>query len=173
MKTNHWMKRLLSVLLITVLIVSALPTALASQCRTPDGTYRDHSWGPWETVKKATCTHSGQKVRYCAVCREKQTSKIAKKDHSYGSWKTTTEATCTEEGERTRKCKVCGHKQTKEIPALGHNMVPGETVTGNCVVEGYTSTKCSRCGYEEKTNTGYGKHNFGDWYVKVQPQIDV
>ena len=118
----------------------------------------------------ATCMNRGYTELKCTRCGYTDTNEGTYGEHVMGEWQTTTQPTCTAAGEKRRTCTVCGKAPEQQtIPALGHNMVPGETVTGTCIREGYTSKKCSRCGHEEKTSTGYGAHVWGEWQTTIQP----
>ena len=116
----------------------------------------------------ATCMNRGYTELKCTRCDYTDTNEGSYGSHVMGEWQTTTQPTCTTAGEKRRTCTVCGKAPEKEsIPALGHDMVTGETVTGTCIQEGYTSKKCSRCGHEEKTSTGYGAHVWGEWEITI------
>ena len=128
-----------------------------------------HDMVTGETVT-GTCIREGYTSKKCSRCGHEEKTSTGYGAHVWGEWEITIPATCTTEGEHRHMCVVCQvAAEVLEYPALGHNMVPGETVTGTCIREGYTSKKCSRCGYKEKTSTGYGAHVMGEWQTTTQP----
>ena len=121
-----------------------------------------HKMVPDETVK-GTCVTEGYVSVKCTRCGHTEKESTGYGGHVWGAWETR-EATCTNDGEKVRYCTKCTKGVQREtLPALGHNMVPGDTVIATCIQWGYDSTKCTRCGYEERTNDSWGTHYWGDW----------
>ena len=118
---------------------------------TPSTFVHEHTWGPWEVTKEATCTSTGEKTRTCTTCREgKETETIPKKDHSWGGWMTTKEATCKEAGTQTRTCSVCGTTDTQSIPRTDHKWGAWKTVKeATCSEQGKRQHRCAVCGRTE------------------------
>ncbi len=84
-------KRLITCLLSSVVCASGLFACVnvgggnesgndSTSSSTP--TEHTHSFGDWETVRKATCTKEGEKIRECS-CGETQTGSIEKVAHVY------------------------------------------------------------------------------------------
>lgn len=72
--------------------------------------------------------------------------------HSYTE-KVTKKATCTEKGTKTFTCE-CGDSYTEEIPATGHTSVTDKAVAPTCTVAGKTEgSHCSICGVTLKAQT--------------------
>ncbi len=156
------LKRLLSVLLTVLLLLSNVPALAAkvtngsatdSYCPSDRSGNHTHFWLDWEITKQATCKAAGTKTRTCYYCRYTQTKTIKKLDHQYGSWTVTKKATCTTAGSRYRKCKVCGTKQTQTIKKLEHSwgdwliIAPATDFSA-----GTRSHSCTKCGASETKN---------------------
>lgn len=72
--------------------------------------------------------------------------------HSYTE-KVTKKATCTEKGTKTFTCE-CGDSYTEEIPATGHNSVTDKAVAPTCTATGKTEgAHCSICNTVLKAQT--------------------
>lgn len=93
-----------------------------------------HVYGDWTVTKPATCSASGEKVRYCSLCNgeDKETipaNTTASGDpkHIFVIMEKGYPATCTEDGLSDYKyCSQCGMFVTaKVIPATGHLLSPG------------------------------------------------
>lgn len=156
-------KRMLTMLLALVMIVSALPFSVMAE-ETP---CNHTGYGYYLETSQSTCKDQGAVHFFCNNCGINYWSQtkpladhtygadykctvcgISCKTHSYGS-EVRVEATCTEAGSVTKTCTVCGYKTTvKTLKALGHKFT--ESVNGlvaTCTVDGYTSHKtCSECG---------------------------
>ena len=107
-------------------------------------------------VNAATCTQTGNKLRYCEYCDalDEVYEIIPATGHkASGKWITETDATCTTDGTKYQLCTVCGDKAlTGTIDALGHDMVVDTVVAPTCITQGYTTYKCANgCG---ETSTG-------------------
>lgn len=157
-------KRMLTVLLALVMILSVLPfAAMAAEAEC------DHSAAQFRLESEdADCIHEGAINYFCKECGELVNS-VAKpggfgphtygkdstcdvcgrvcKTHSYGSAETVP-ATCTEAGTETKTCTECGYKRVKTLKATGHKFtvsVVGRVAT--CTVDGYSAHKaCNKCG---------------------------
>ena len=141
------MKRVL--LLTTILLV--MLSVLASCGHT-------HEFSEWETIKDATCTENGEKVRYCS-CGEEQIKAIYSTGHDYINRVCTicgdnintsclhtdltiypaVEPTCINEGKTEGKtCNSCGevliHQST--IAAKGHTKVVDKAIDATCTQSG-------------------------------------
>ena len=69
------MKRLILLIALLLLMICALVS-----CK------HTHEFGEWETIKSATCTENGEKVRYCD-CGEKQSEAINATGHNFNEIK--------------------------------------------------------------------------------------
>ena len=120
-----------------------------------------HDYGPWPTVKDATCTTAGEKQRECSVCHQKETETIPALKHDYrDDWEETTPATCTKEGVKTRHChNDPSHVETQPIPMDSNNHAGhGTYIVGKkdatCTTDGYTGdTYCDGCHHKIKDGT--------------------
>lgn len=120
----------------------------------------NHSWGSWETVRKATCTKKGYKKRYCVKCGTAQDKDIPKTGHSWGKWKVTREATCTTQGTRTRTCQNCGEVE-KDTYYAEHDYGPWEVIKEpTCTATGLRSHTCENCGREETVSVDLLPHDY-------------
>ncbi len=128
----------------------------------------EHSFGPWNTVKIATCTEEGLAERVCS-CGGKETQSIAVIAHRSGEWVTAKEPTCTEDGTKNSLCTVCSTVvSTEKIPALGHveTVLPEKNAT--CTETGLTAGKsCSVCGSVTvaQTTVPMAPHTPGEWII--------
>lgn len=138
---------------------------------TPSTFVHEHTWGPWEVTKEATCTSTGEKTRTCTTCREgKETETIPKKDHSWGGWMTTKEATCKEAGTQTRTCSVCGTTDTQSIPRTDHKWGAWKTVKeATCSEQGKRQHRCAVCGELETKVIKKTMHTADEWVVIKEP----
>ena len=124
-----------------------------------------HSWGEWVTTKEPTEETTGEAIRSCANCEEKEVKTLDKvipnHTHSY-TGKVTTAATCTKEGVKTYTCS-CGGSYTESIEKIPHSYKT--TVTKpTCTDKGYTTYKCSSCGDSYKDDYVAAKgHSYGNY----------
>lgn len=133
---------------------------------TPTPTQHQHSWGPWETVRSATCTSTGLRRRYCQGCRETQEETIPKEDHRWGNWTTIQQATCARTGLREHFCLDCGYRETQSTKKTSHK--PGAwTVTkeATCQHTGTRQARCTVCGTAIKETIKKTDHKFGPWEI--------
>lgn len=163
-------KRMLTMLLALVMIVSVLPfSAMAEEAEC------DHSAGEyWLESKPGDCLHEGAVNFICKECGEiarRQPSEEGFGPHNYKdskctvcgdvckkhdySDKVTVDPTCTKDGSDTRTCQKCGYKEVKVKAATGHNFkeaVNGRVAT--CTVDGYSAhKKCTVCGEKNSDYT--------------------
>lgn len=137
-----------------------------------NGSAHAHTAGDWDTLRYATCTEDGEKVKRCTDCNavvEKET--IEALGHKKGSCSIINkEATCNGMGERVWYCERCNVPIASEaVSAKGHK--EGKAVTKlmpTCTTEGIRTVSCEDCGAvlkEEKIDK-LG-HSAGD-YITVK-----
>lgn len=157
-------KRLLTMLLALLMIMSVLPFAAMA-----DEVFCTEHENAKTYIEKeeSDCIHYGAIYIFCTECgklkNEPQLLPLAShtyKDsectvcgtvcskHTYGP-EVRVEATCEEEGSVTKTCTKCGYEKTvKTLKAEGHDFeisVPGLVAT--CTVDGFTPHKaCKICG---------------------------
>ena len=137
-----------------------------------------HSVGEWETVKDATCTEVGRRVRKCETCGvtlEEET--VAATGHTDGAWITIREPSCVDSGEKVCKCINCGEIcKSERLDPLGHSEDTYSIVEreASCNGEGEKVWYCGRCNKPVRTeavsSTG---HKEGSAQVKVIPTCTV
>ena len=137
-----------------------------------------HSVGEWETVKDATCTEVGRRVRKCETCGvtlEEET--VAATGHTDGAWITIREPSCVDSGEKICKCINCGEIcKSERLDPLGHSEDTYSIVEreASCNGEGEKVWYCGRCNKPVRTeavsSTG---HKEGSAQVKVIPTCNV
>ena len=86
----------------------------------------EHTWGEWAVKKAATCSATGEKVRYCTKCNEEETETLPIDENAH-RWSTTVydrnhPATCTEPGWTYRVCRYNDAHEQKvaDIEPTGH-----------------------------------------------------
>ena len=137
-----------------------------------------HSVGEWETVKDATCTEVGRRVRKCETCGvtlEEET--VAATGHTDGAWITIREPSCVDSGEKICKCINCGEIcKSERLDPIGHSEDTYSIVEreASCNGEGEKVWYCGRCNKPVRTeavsSTG---HKEGSTQVKVIPTCTV
>ena len=110
-----------------------------------------HEYADSQTVKEATCTSEGYKLKKCSKCGVEELERIAQKAHNWVE-SGHKDATCTEDGYTEYKCSACGETKRDKIPATGehHFTVVAEVVAPTYTSEGYTIYKCETCDETEK-----------------------
>ena len=110
-----------------------------------------HEYADSQTVKEATCTSEGYKLKKCSKCGVEELERIAQKAHNWVE-SGHKDATCTEDGYTEYKCSACGETKRDKIPATGehHFTVVAKVVAPTYTSEGYTIYKCETCNETEK-----------------------
>ena len=113
-----------------------------------------HEYADSQTVKEATCTSEGYKLKKCSSCGAEELEHIAIDPEAH-NWVESEhkDATCTEGGYTEYKCSACGEtKRDNIISATGehHFTVVKEVVAPTYTSEGYTIYKCETCDETEK-----------------------
>ena len=81
------MKKTLWIMLVLLFICAAVFSSCQENDGNTDGTKTNeentcaHTFGDWENVKQPTCKETGEKVRTCSKCGEKQNEALPKADH--------------------------------------------------------------------------------------------
>ena len=112
-----------------------------------------HNWGPYSTVKPATCL-DGLEERFCLDCNLRDTRIIASLGASGHYWnKTVKEPTCEEDGLITYTCTYCMSSYTEfGGEKLGHIWV---------------NDACTRCGQEACRDLQFKLNKDGTAYIVV------
>lgn len=115
----------------------------------------EHEYGEWVTVKGATCTEAGKKVRSCE-CGEKESEVIPAKGHT-AVVDPAVEATCIKTGlTEGELCSACGMvlKKQEITDMIEHRHEAMPAVEPTCTGKGLTGGEhCAICGkiYVEQT----------------------
>ena len=125
-----------------------------------------HDWSDWELIEAATCTRTGSRVRFCAICGKRSDEEIPKLDHTYGNWVITKVATCTQKGQRSRVCQTCGYEQTQDY--IDEHTYGAWTMTKEptCKATGTRVRSCKICGYQDVQALDELPHDYS-WQVTV------
>lgn len=132
-----------------------------------------HNFGEWEITKKASCTVSGEKTRYCS-CGEKQADVVAMLDH-IEIVDEPVDSTCKKTGLTEGKhCSACGTTliEQKTVPLKDHVEVVDEAVEATCKKTGLTEGKhCSACGdiLVAQETVPIKDHVEGEWIIDKRP----
>ena len=120
-------------------------------------TIHTHTWGPWKSVMKPTCTEAGLIQRTCA-CGEKEQEPVAALGHTPGS-----KATCT----TAQVCTLC---EAQLAPATGHSFgswydtkAPTETESGE------KRRDCENCDAYETAPIAPQAHDHSNWPATILP----
>lgn len=150
------------------------PTTSNSYVTLFSSTYCDedeHTYGTWETVRKASCTSTGKKTRKCSTCGKVE-NKTIPKSHKYTS-KIDKKATTSANGKITYTCSKCGDKYTESIAKISSIKLSNDTYTYNGNVKQPTVTVKDSKGNKLKNGTDYtvkyssGRKNVGKYTVTV------
>lgn len=147
------MKR--NLLICMVLAMVLVLCACAKPCEV-------HEFGPWETVKEATCTEAGERTRACLNCEEGvELEAVSALGHNFGEWSVDKEPTCAEEGTRSRRCDACGLEENENIPVIAHAYGEWEqTLEPDCVTPGEKRHICTVCGHEDTASVPALGHDY-------------
>ncbi len=162
--------KLLSVVLIILLVLSCtLVFAACDDDKNNDISNNDttqngeqegknqhvHNFGEWEITKKASCTVSGEKTRYCS-CGEKQTDVVAMLDHTEVI-DDPIASTCKKTGLTEGKhCSACGTTLIEQKTVALKDHVEGEWIIDKNPSETESGKKhqiCANCGDTIKEET--------------------
>ena len=127
------------------------------------------SQGGWTSILVEDTKHGGQLE--CWVKTKYLVDNVPQEfcKHKWGKWKVTEEATCTEKGERVRKCKTCGKKEKESIKKLAHTYGKWKiTEEATCSEEGTRVRTCKVCGHKD-VQSYLEDHEYGKWKVTKEP----
>ncbi len=103
------------------------------------------------TVKEATCTEDGEKIKKCSVCgavSDEEPQKISALGHKT-EWRTVSTASCKTEGRRINLCTRCGEiLKEATTPIQEHVIAEGTYVIDEPATteqEGKAHYTCSKC----------------------------
>ena len=131
------MKKIIALLFVAILMVSAVGTGLAAACSHPSVRV--------VIVRPATCTQTGLQQRVCNACGKVLSSvTIGIKPHVPQT--RTVDSTCTSEGYTLTTCKNCGKVLNRTTIAKKAHVGQTKTVPATCTVDGYQLTTCKNCG---------------------------
>lgn len=156
MKAKLTAKKILSVILATLMLFSAMSVSVSAEAEKCP-----HNLGEegWEIIKEPTCNSSGIKQKWCSECgffAQKEIPNDMTK-HVPGLWTTVVAHTCYQDGYDVVYCEYgCTDPDTGERIVLAERTTPkhdfsvlyGEEPT--CVSTGYAFSICLSC-YESKT----------------------
>lgn len=150
------MKRLFVSVLFLILISATLFVASCDSGESSDNAVmtvadkHEHFWSDYVVVKEATCTETGEKIKYCD-CGASVSIIIEPTGHLLEEGFACSERRCLNEG--------CDYVE----PKAEHAFSVKETVPPSCTEKGYTVYACE-CG-EERTGdeTEPAGHVYGDW----------
>lgn len=151
-------KKLIVVALFILLMLAAIPTAMAA-C---------YNHKEVQVSKKAaTCTTAGKIEYRCYNCGKGHTETIPKTGHGWGVWYDTVTATCQRKGTQAHNCRNCGTTATRTVDYNRSNHQDyGEWVTKRAACHpsgGYKERKC-KCGNVQRENLPKKAHGWGVWY---------
>lgn len=116
----------------------------------------EHEFGAWTTVKPATCTESGLKMKTCLTCEYEETMPLSATGHTPVT-DAAREATCKTPGKtQGSHCSKCNVVLTKQmmIPTKEHQEVTDPQLPATCSRAGKTQgSHCSVCGTVLKAQT--------------------
>ena len=178
-------KKLLILAMFILLILAAIPSAMAAGCTHPSKTK--------VTIKQATCTAAGVSGYKCTKCGQilssgpipspghnwmAATCTTAKKcrtcgkfdgvapGHNMGSWTTTVSPTCVTAGRKERKCTKCSYTESQGINVTAHTYRWVTTSNATCFKAGEKKYACSYCEAVSKTESiPKIAHTMGSWSV--------
>ncbi|MCQ2438465.1 MAG: Cna B-type domain-containing protein [Oscillospiraceae bacterium] len=132
-----------------------------------------HTYGEWETVEAADCTHDGAQTRLCTVCHAEtsmETRVLAALGHDWDNGTVETAPTCTDEGTIRFSCRRdgCDESKTASLPVSDHTK--GElisTTPATCAKDGENRYECSVCHEPiiEVIPRDENAHAWSDWSV--------
>ena len=111
----------------------------------------EHSFGEWSIVKAATCKESGESVRVCTLCSEREEKAIEKTDDHTPVIDAAVHATCKDTGlSEGSHCSLCGKVLVEQVvvPTTDdHTPVIDAAVHATCKDTGLSEgSHCSLCG---------------------------
>ena len=111
----------------------------------------EHSFGEWSIVKAATCKESGESVRVCTLCSEREEKAIEKTDDHTPVIDAAVPATCKDTGlSEGSHCSLCDKVLVEQVvvPTTDdHTLVIDAAVPATCKDTGLSEgSHCSLCG---------------------------
>ena len=151
-------RRLLSILLVTMLLAALLPSA--ARAAFDDEPCKECGNTDWKLLDEVypTCTEPGERLWRCEYCYRHETEIVPALGHSYekatftyydrdGKPHTPVAATCTDPGLDVYFCTLCSDVVEQTVPALGHALDDGTVITPpTCTKDGVADFNCLRCG---------------------------
>ena len=131
------MKKIIALLFVAILMVSAIGTGLAAAC--------SHSSTRVVIQRQATCTQTGIQQRICNACgKVLSTTTIGLKPHVQAT--RVNPASCRATGSEEVFCRNCGKVLSAKVLPKKNHVTQTTTVDSTCTAEGYILTTCKNCG---------------------------
>ena len=109
-----------------------------------------HSFGEWEELTAATCSHGGELCRRCIRCEYTEFDTTPQLTHTYTQ--TIEPSTCTQQGYYVYTCTLCLYSyrdETSPLPLAEHTYGDPVVVTPpDCTGTGEQVSTCTVCGKE-------------------------
>lgn len=158
------MKKIIYVLLITMLLMGAL---LMTAC-TPDNGEHVHTFT--EEVVEPTCVDKGYTELTCSECGYVKRDSFTEPDPEKHVFEKVEEvkSTCTEAGYLKEACSVCGVEKITDHKLEKHAMDAWYTaVESTCTSKGTSRSNCKNCDYYETKELALAEHAYGEWEISV------
>nr|MCR4887096.1 hypothetical protein [Clostridiales bacterium] len=186
------MKRWMALLLSAVMLLAAMPGALAvnnndvkitGNCPSEDAKARNNGHHYYfAEVDEPRCIESGTVWWFCIYCGDEYEETLPALGHDFrNDWSVMYEASCESGGMQIRFCHRCQQEEVRSIPALGHSWRERtiRQVEPTCTENGYRdyTRQCTRCGMydgasavgtttsQRQTLPALG-HDWGPWKVE-------
>lgn len=100
-------------------VVTIKANGVEKTCNVTVSTCEEHTFGPVETVREASCEENGLTVKTCTVCRGKEQEVTDPLGHTFGKWSVAAYSTENAAGLERQVCTRCKAENTRIIPAKG------------------------------------------------------
>lgn len=100
-------------------VVTIKANGVEKTCNVTVSTCEEHTFGPVETVREASCEENGLVVKVCTVCGGKEQEVTDPLGHTFGKWSVSAYSTENAAGLERQVCTRCKAENTRIIPAKG------------------------------------------------------
>ena len=108
----------------------------------------EHSFGEWSIVKAATCKESGESVRVCTLCSEREEKAIEKTDDHTPVIDAAVHATCKDTGlSEGSHCSLCGKVLVEQVVT---DTVDHDIADADCML---LVSYCKNCDYKVESSS--------------------